>query len=226
MDGIPFYIHEMKEPNYVMMLMSTYGTLNGVGENKKHHYEENGVKKTTEFRYPEVVYNHYRFRDMIDNHNSFRMHPISMEETWMTMRWANHVFCFLLAITVVNIQNAAVYFLNKVKLDALQSRRQIMKQLIFNVHLEQEQASRKHSRLGYHVHTLTMVPINKKFNQGRLVNCKTKYGKWKCTNCPKFLHSYCSCTPGALFCTDCFGDHHAEVAVACNEVTSFGELQS
>ena len=101
--------------------MSTYGTLNRMGEKKKHHYKENGVKKTTEFKYPENVYSHYRFRDMIDNHNSFHMHPISMEETWMTMRWANHVFCFLLAIAVVNIQNAAVYFLNKAKLDALQS---------------------------------------------------------------------------------------------------------
>ena len=121
MDGIPFYIHAMKEPDYVMVLMSTYGTLNRMGEKKKRHYKENGVKKTTEFKYPENVYNHYRFRDMIDNHNSFHMHPISMEETWMTMRWANHVFCCLLAITVVNIQNAAVYFLNKAKLDALQS---------------------------------------------------------------------------------------------------------
>ena len=175
------------------MLISTYGTLNGMGENKKCYLKENGVKKTPEFRYPEVVYNHYRFKDTIDNHNSFWMHPISMEETWMTMRWANHVLCFLLAITVVNIQNATVYFLNKVKLDALQSCRQIMKQLIFNLYLEQEQASRKRSRLGSHVHALTMVPVNKKFIQGRLVNCKTKYGKWKCTNRPKFVHSYCSC---------------------------------
>ena len=39
----------------------------------------------------------------------------------MKMRWANCVFCFLLMVTIVNIQNAAVYFLNKPKLDALQS---------------------------------------------------------------------------------------------------------
>ena len=83
----------------------------------------------------------------------------------MTMIWANDVFCFLLAITVVNIQNAAVYFLNKAKLDTLQSCQQIAKQLIFNFHLEQEQASRKHSRCGNNMHTLTMVPVNKKFIQ-------------------------------------------------------------
>ena len=133
---------------------------------------------------------------MIDNHNSSRMHPISMEETWMTMRWANHIFCFLLAVTVVNIQNAACYFLNKSKMDALQSRRLIAKQFIFNCHLEQEQASRKHPRQGTTAHTLIMVPTHTKFIQGRLVTCKTKYGKWKCTDCSKF-DRIPSTTPGA-----------------------------
>ena len=63
-----------------------------------------GQKQVKTFRYPEVVYNHYAFRDMIDNHNSQRMHPIAMEETWMTTRWANRVFCFLLAVTVVKMR--------------------------------------------------------------------------------------------------------------------------
>ena len=67
---------------------------------------------------------------MIDNHNSFRMHPISLEETWMMMRWPNHVFSFILAVSIVNVQNAALYFLNKAKVDALQSQQLIAKQLI------------------------------------------------------------------------------------------------
>ena len=116
MDGVPFHIHVMKEPDYIMMLMSTYGTTLRMGVTKRWHYTVEGVKKVVEFQYPEIVHNHYKFRDMIDNHNSFQMHPISMEETWMTMRWANHMFCFLLTITIVNIQNAAVYFLNKPKI--------------------------------------------------------------------------------------------------------------
>ena len=121
MDGITFHIHGMKEPDYNMMLLTTYGTILKMGEMKNHHYKINGVKKMTDFQNPEIVYNHYKYRDMIDNRNSFHMHPISMEETWMTMRWANCVFCFILTVTIVNIQNAAVYLLNKLKLDALQS---------------------------------------------------------------------------------------------------------
>ena len=31
LDGVPFYIYSMKEPDYTMMLMSTYGTLQTVG---------------------------------------------------------------------------------------------------------------------------------------------------------------------------------------------------
>ena len=53
------------------------------------------------FVYPEVVHNHYCYRDVIYNHNSMRMHPISMEETWMTTQWPNRFFCFLLAVTIV-----------------------------------------------------------------------------------------------------------------------------
>ena len=104
-----------------MMLMSTYGMTLRMGVMKRWHYTVEGVKKVVEFQYLEIVHNHYKFHDMIDNHNSFQMHLVSVEETWMTMRWANCVFCFLLAITIVNIQNAAVYFLNKPKLDAMQS---------------------------------------------------------------------------------------------------------
>ena len=53
----------------------------------------------------------------------------------MTMRWPNHVFCFLLAMAMVNVQNAGTYFLKKPKLDSLQAQRLIANALINNVHL-------------------------------------------------------------------------------------------
>ena len=172
----------------------------------------NGVKHVTMFRYPEVVYNHYCYRDVIDNHNSFRMHPLSMEETWMTMHWPNRVFCFLLAITMVNVQNAATYFLNKPKMESLQSRRLIAKALINNKHLRTGTTPRKHQKRRSVEHTLTMVPPYKKIVHGRLTNCKTQYGKWKCTDFTKIIRTYCSFTPGLMYCTDCYGNHHADVA--------------
>ena len=94
LDNVRFHIVSMKEPDYVMMIMTTYGSLVEFGEEEKRHYMVNGVKHVTTFRYPKVVYNHYHYHDVIDNHNSFRMHLLSMEETWMTMHWPNRVFLF------------------------------------------------------------------------------------------------------------------------------------
>ena len=117
-----FNIIGMKERDYVMMIMTTYSTLGEFGEEKRHYYMVNRVKHGTTFRYPEVIHNHHHYCDVIDNHNSYRMHPLSMEETWMTMHWPNRVFCFLLAITMLNGQNAATYFLKKPKMEHHQSR--------------------------------------------------------------------------------------------------------
>ena len=85
----------MKEPDYVMQIMATYGTLGEKGHEKERNYIEDRNKKATSFIYTEVLHNHYAYWDMIDNHNSQQMHPISMEETWMTTHWPNHVFLFL-----------------------------------------------------------------------------------------------------------------------------------
>ena len=168
----------------MMMLMTTYGTLGEVGDQKKQHYLENGVKHVKTFQYPEVVHNHYKYRDVIDNHNSLRIHPISMEETWMTIQWLNRVFCFLLAVTMVNVQNAAAYFLNKPKIDSLQSRRLIAKALSNNEYLQTGTSLRSGCKCRSVNHVLMTVPHFKKFVKGQLENCKTKYSKWKCTNCP------------------------------------------
>ena len=62
------------------------------------------------------------------------MHPLSMEETWMTMHWPNHVFCFLLAVTMVNVQNAANYFAKTPKMDSLSARCLIAEQQQAFVH--------------------------------------------------------------------------------------------
>ena len=53
----------------------------------------------------------------------------------MTTRWPNHVFCFLLSISVVNVQNAGEYFCGLQKVDALSARKLIAQQLIENKYM-------------------------------------------------------------------------------------------
>ena len=117
---------------------------------------------------------------------------------------------FLLAVTMVNVQNAATYFLKKSKLDSLQAQCLISKALINNVHLCTGMTPQKCPKCHSIEHVLTMVPPYK-FFQGKLTNCKMKYGKWKCTDCAHIVRLYCLCTPGLMYCTDCYGNHNADV---------------
>ena len=49
LDDVKFHVVAMKEPDYVMMFMTTYGTLAPVGEEKKRHYLVNGVNMSRHF---------------------------------------------------------------------------------------------------------------------------------------------------------------------------------
>ena len=72
----------MKEPDYISMFITSYGILQRIGKYQVHRVEN----QTYRFRYPEIVYIHYAFRDSVDNHNSRRMHPITIEEVIKTTR--------------------------------------------------------------------------------------------------------------------------------------------
>ena len=44
LDGIPFYLYGMKEPDYTMIMMATYGTLQRMGP-EKHGHSNSTTKK-------------------------------------------------------------------------------------------------------------------------------------------------------------------------------------
>ena len=124
-------------------------------------------KEVKMFFYPEVMHNHYTYCDMIDNHNSQQMHPISIEETWMTTHWPNCVFGFLLAITVVNVQNASVYFCGMVKIDTIGARKLIGQQLIENRYLiEENKRPKNQPQRRTRSHCLVTLPTFQKFEKG------------------------------------------------------------
>ena len=71
LDGVPFHIYAMKEPDYIMSLMSTYGTNQRVNRKEtRRDWKEDGVSKTTMFKYPEVIDNHFRYRHSVNDHNA------------------------------------------------------------------------------------------------------------------------------------------------------------
>ena len=62
MEEVPFHVYAMKEPDYIMSLMSTYGTNLRTGkETSREWVDSSGMKKNVKFHYPEVVGNHFLY---------------------------------------------------------------------------------------------------------------------------------------------------------------------
>ena len=115
LDTIPFHVFAMKEPDYVMSLMSTYGTNNcDNGKETRHNWKEGeGGARSISFKYPEVVHNHLLYCHAVDDHNGKRHSPISLEVVWATKRWPNQVFAFLMSITEANCYLAKSFFTSR-----------------------------------------------------------------------------------------------------------------
>ena len=76
-DGEAFDLFCLKEPDYCMLMMSTYGSLNKKADQKESVRIVDGERKT--FYYNNIVGNHFEYRDSVDNHNAKR-HDCSMKE--------------------------------------------------------------------------------------------------------------------------------------------------
>ena len=110
LDNIPFHIYCTKEPDYVMFLMSLYGTLEPIGKVSMRNWLVQGTKRQKQVTYTEVIHNHYKFWHAVDNHNAKRHSPISLEVVWATKWWPNRVFAFILSVTEVNAMLAYKHF--------------------------------------------------------------------------------------------------------------------
>ena len=62
LNGVKVENHCLKEPEYIMMLMSSYGTLARVGGDKKRVWmnEESRAPVEATIKYPELVFNHFQ----------------------------------------------------------------------------------------------------------------------------------------------------------------------
>ena len=66
-----------REPVYVMILISSYGTLERVGDEKKRIWTPTGAPNVikTNFKTSELVHNHFQYQDSVDVHNGSKMYP-------------------------------------------------------------------------------------------------------------------------------------------------------
>ena len=120
-------------PDYIMSLMSTYGTKQHSGKETTHEWVDgSGNSQKTKFNYPEVVGNHFLYHHPIDDHNNKQHSPISLEDVWAMKYWPNRVFSFLLSITEVNVNLAATYFCGHEQTGQINFHKKLAKTLIFS----------------------------------------------------------------------------------------------
>ena len=89
LDGMHYDIFCMKEPDYVMKIMSTYGGLieNDWQKDSVRTFQDSGETKNVTFKYKIPFSNHFDYRHVVDDHNNIRHQVPALEQKWTTHRW-------------------------------------------------------------------------------------------------------------------------------------------
>ena len=206
-----------------MKVMSTYGDLNipANSDNTRRFYKNNeGNLVERFFRYTTIFYNHFRFRHLIDDHNNLRHQSPSLEETWVTHRWPNRVFSFILAVAEVNAFVAFRFFVwqprGKKELTLTQFRRKLALELIYNEYLkeDEEKKDKKSSWLKKNRdtdHGLCTAPCHARRWLGKKWDktAADKYQRYTCTShgCARRTRTYCACMVRVWLCQSCYKEH-------------------
>ena len=104
LDGVKYFLWALKEPNYVMKMMATGGSLmmNDSCCTTSCCWIEGGVPKSKEFTYTLPFDHHFHYPHAVDDHNNLRHSLPSWEDTWVTQCWELHVFAFIIVVCEVN----------------------------------------------------------------------------------------------------------------------------
>jgi hypothetical protein len=222
LDGINFKVFCMKEEDYVMKLMATYGALRPMegGETKRSLTRRNGTRENVSFVYTEPFLNHFKFRHQVDDHNNARHAPISLEESISTKDWKIRVFMFVLAVVEVNARLAHSFFTQSDTLSQLEFRRLLAKELM-EFSLTDNSPSKRRSRRNMvpvstqcGVETAPLYAGNWTGTEWHFMSTKYPQHVCKTIGCKNRVRTYCGYMIGFWLCPTCIGIHIAQVAEA------------
>ena len=130
---------------------------------------------------------------------------------WATKVWPKCVFTFLLGVTEVNVNLAAMYFCGQELTGQIEYRKLLAKTLTYNTYCDEDddKTPDKQWKNRESSHCLVTLPKNKNFFGPRVVSANSKYPQHKCLSCSKRVCTYCLCPPGVYRCAECFGYHLA-----------------
>jgi hypothetical protein len=234
MNGVPYDIFCMKEEDYVMKIMSTYGSNTPPMRErlKAKRTKANGEKVV--FEYIEPVANHFDYRHCVDDNNHLRHMRPSIEETWKTHRWALRVFAFFIAVSEVN---AFLCFRHWVwgKSDRMyfhKFRRGLAMECLQNLfdeddgvvdnNLEQRRSPRQATVDNHRLEKAPTYCTKWTVREGWIKNCASAYQQACCnTRCGTQCRTFCACDPGVFLCSGChvLHVHHVLSGGLANEIT-------
>ena len=162
------------------------------------------------FKFPELVYHHYKNRHHVDDHNNRRHQPISLEETWATKFWPHCVFAFLLAEAEGNAYLLNKHYRDDAEDSVLAFRRALateFKRTPMELRRRVQQAlNRGNDDLGAHM-SCAHCPAEKVFQEREWLRHTAITPQKKCISCKRKVRTYCYCSPGIMHCNACFTEH-------------------
>lgn len=215
LDGIPYNLWGMKEPDYVMRMMATGGALlpDETHKDAVRSWKVGGTDQHVTFKYTKPVAWHFKYRHAVDDHNNLRHALPSLEDAWKTTRWENRVFSFVLAVCEVNSYLFLRYFLfdDGTKDGAplfLDFRRKLAWELIQNEWIMRHEADTIFPISDEHKLERAPPHARKFRNRQWVCDAKAKYQQYMCsTHCGTKIRTFCKCSPGVWICSDCHVKH-------------------
>ncbi len=122
LDNIPFNLFYLKDKDFTMKLMSTYGGLMNLPHQKvlqRFFKESNWRYSNKSFTSTKIFANHHLYQHAVDDHNNLWHSQPSRKSTWTTHWWVICVFSFILAISEENNFLAFWYFIWKEEADEM-----------------------------------------------------------------------------------------------------------
>jgi hypothetical protein len=218
-DDTQYDIFCMKEEDYVMKIMATYGSNCPPIRERLKGRRTTADGSKVQFEYIEPIAN-FDYRHCVDDNNHFRHMRPSLEETWKTHQWVLRVLVFFLAVSEVNTflcfrhwvwsKNCGIYF--------HAFRRALAIEMMEKSYDEDDgiedsnnEPRRSPRQTTANNHQLTMAPLyctKWSIKDGWLQTCKNPYQQSRCSTwCTTQTHTFYSCDPRKLYCTACHVSH-------------------
>ncbi|KAI2496884.1 Transposase IS4 [Fragilaria crotonensis] len=210
--GKAFRLFAMKEEDYVMKLMTTYGSCIEINDGwTQRSILENGRRVTKKFKYYEPFHNHLKFRHKVDDHNNLRHSPISLEASLSTKDWKIRVFTFILALVEVNARLAYAYFSGSELLNQIEFRRKLAKELLDYSYQVRGQRRVHEGLCASTCGEETAPRFAGQWTGTEWTQLATMYPQHVCKtyNCTRRIRTYCRCKIGYWLCPTCIGIHIA-----------------